>query len=87
MSAEAWDFEFAVNLRVEVKNQRGVLADVATQIAEQDSNINNVHVEERDGRTSTLKFNIAVKNRLHLANIMRGIHHLPKVMKVVRAKG
>lgn len=79
--------EFAVNLRIEVKNQRGVLADVATQIAEQDSNINNVHVEEKDGRTSTLKFNISVKNRLQLANIMRGIHQLPKVMKVVRAKG
>lgn len=79
--------EFGVNLRVEVKNQRGVLGDVATQIAEQDSNINNVHVEERDGRTSTLRFNISVKDRLQLANVMRGIHNLPKVMKVVRSKG
>ncbi len=79
--------EFAVNLRIEVKNQRGVLGDVATQIAEQDSNINNVHVEERDGRTSTLRFNISVKDRLQLANIMRGIHNMPKVMKVVRSKG
>jgi len=79
--------EFGVNLRVEVKNQRGVLGDVATQIAEQDSNINNVHVEEKDGRTSTLKFNISVKDRTQLANILRGIHHLPKVMKVVRSKG
>lgn len=79
--------EFAVNLRVEVKNQRGVLANVATQIAEQESNINNVHVEEKDGRMSTLKFNIAVKDRLQLANIMRGIHSLPKVVKVVRSKG
>lgn len=79
--------EFGVNLRVEVKNQRGVLANVAKQIAEQQSNINNVHVEEKDGRTSSLKFNIAVKNRRQLASILRGIHHLPKVMKVVRSKG
>jgi len=79
--------EFAVNLRVEVKNQRGVLGDVATRIAEQESNINNVHVEEKDGRTSTLKFNISVKDRTQLANIMRGIHNLSKVMKVVRSKG
>ncbi|HSH44073.1 MAG TPA: bifunctional (p)ppGpp synthetase/guanosine-3',5'-bis(diphosphate) 3'-pyrophosphohydrolase [Arenicellales bacterium] len=79
--------EFPVNLRVEVKNQRGVLGEVATQIAEQQSNINNVQVEERDGRTSTMKFNISVRNRLQLANIMRGIHNLPKVMKVVRSKG
>jgi (p)ppGpp synthase/HD superfamily hydrolase len=79
--------EFAVNLRVEVRNQRGVLADVATQIAEQESNINNVHVEEKDGRTSTLRFNIAVRDRLQLASILRGIHNLPKVMKVVRSKG
>jgi len=79
--------EFGVNLRAEVKNQRGVLGEVATQIAEQHSNINNVHVEERDGRTSTLKFNISVKDRTQLANIMRGIHNLSKVMKVVRSKG
>jgi RelA/SpoT family (p)ppGpp synthetase len=79
--------EFGVNLRVEVKNQRGVLADVATRIAEQDSNINNVHVEEKDGRMSTLKFNIAVHDRRQLASIMRGIHNLPKVIKVIRSKG
>jgi len=79
--------EFGVNLRIEVKNQRGVLGDVASRIAEQESNINNVHVEEKDGRTSTLKFNISVKDRIQLANIMRGIHNLSKVMKVVRSKG
>jgi len=79
--------QFGVNLRVEAKNQRGVLGDVATQIAEQESNINNVHVEAKDGRTSTLKFNISVRDRTQLASILRGIHSLPKVIKVVRSKG
>lgn len=79
--------EFAVNLRVDVKNQRGVLADVATQIAEQDSNINNVQVEEKDGQMSTLRFNIAVRDRIQLAQIIKGIHRLPKIMRVTRVKG
>ena len=78
---------FGVNLRVDVKNQRGVLADVATEIAERDSNINNVHVEEKDGRMSTLRFNIAVKDRIQLAQIIKGIHRQSKVMRVTRVKG
>ena len=65
----------------------GVLAGIASAIAEQGSNINNVTVEEKDGRFSWMRFNIEVKDRTHLAQIMRQVRQLPAVTKVIRFKG
>jgi len=79
--------EFSTGIRVEVGNQRGVLATVAAAIASLSSNIENVNMEERDGLTSTLKFVMTVKNRKHLANIMRRLRSLPNVLRISRIIG
>lgn len=78
---------FLVNVRVDTENKRGVLANIATAIAEQGSNINYVNVEERDGRVSTIRFTIEVKNRIYLAQIIKNIRHIPNVFRVARARG
>jgi RelA/SpoT family (p)ppGpp synthetase len=78
--------DFPVNLRVDVENQRGVLARIAAAIAEMESNIDNVGVEDRDDRHSTIRFVIEVKNRAHLAGLLRRIRREPQVMKVARTK-
>ena len=78
---------FSVNVRVDTENKRGVLANVATAIAEQGSNINNVNVEERDGRFSTIRFSIEVKDRINLARILKRVRRVQGVLRVVRAKG
>ncbi|MCG7899082.1 MAG: bifunctional GTP diphosphokinase/guanosine-3',5'-bis pyrophosphate 3'-pyrophosphohydrolase [Candidatus Thiodiazotropha lotti] len=78
--------EFATKIKVESGNQRGVLASVASVISQQESNIEHVGSEERDGLSSTLVFVITVKNRLHLARIMRQVRSLPSVMRISRLK-
>jgi GTP pyrophosphokinase len=78
--------EFATKIKVESGNQRGVLASVASVISKQESNIEHVGSEERDGLSSTLVFVITVKNRLHLARIMRQVRSLPSVMRISRLK-
>ena len=55
-----------------------------TAIAEQDSDINNVEVFERDGHFSANRFTIDVSDRVHLARIMRRIRREPEVVKVLR---
>jgi len=79
--------EFTTEVRVSVGNQRGVLATVAASIAEMDSNIEHVSISERDGLSSTLDFVICVRDRAHLAAIMRNLRALPKVMRISRAMG
>ncbi|MDH3281258.1 MAG: bifunctional (p)ppGpp synthetase/guanosine-3',5'-bis(diphosphate) 3'-pyrophosphohydrolase [Gammaproteobacteria bacterium] len=79
--------DFAGLLRIDVTNKRGVLAKIASIIAEQGSNINNVAVEDRDGKFSSIRFTIEVKDRVHLARLMRNIRGAPSVTRVTRIKG
>jgi GTP pyrophosphokinase len=88
----AWDPEthklFEVSIKTIVANQRGVLAKVAAEIAEADSNIQNVAVDPEDGGNYTnMFFTLQVLNRLHLARIMRGLRRIPEVIRIVRVKG
>lgn len=78
--------DFPVEIRVDVENERGVLATLAAAIAELGSNIDQVDVRERDGATSTLNFLFSVHDRKHLARIMRHIRALPPVMRITRTK-
>jgi RelA/SpoT family (p)ppGpp synthetase len=77
---------YAVDIRVDTANQRGVLATVAAAIADMGSNIENVSITERDGRFSTMMFTVSVKDRVHLAQIMRRIKSIEGVAKISRAK-
>lgn len=78
---------FPVNVRVEVKNQRGVLAQVAAVISELDANIDTVNIEERDGLNSAIDFTVEVRDRVHLASILRQLRALEPVIRINRMKG
>ncbi len=79
--------EFSAELAVAVDSKRGVLATVAAAIAETDSNIENVAMDERDGLTSTLRFVVSVRDRKQLARIIRNLRVLPQVMRITRQIG
>jgi len=85
--AESIDMDFPVTLRLDTDNKPGALAGAASAIAESGSNIVNVNVVERDGRNSTLNFTIEVRDRKHLADIMRKLRAQPAVNRQVRIKG
>ncbi|MBD3671680.1 MAG: bifunctional GTP diphosphokinase/guanosine-3',5'-bis pyrophosphate 3'-pyrophosphohydrolase [Gammaproteobacteria bacterium] len=76
--------EYPVDLRVEVANRRGVLATVAATISETEANIDNVEMEERDGLHTALDLTVAVRNRQHLAHIMRRLRALESVVRITR---
>ena len=87
-----WDPEtkklFEVRVKLVTANQRGVLAKIAAAIAEGGSNIQNVVVNPEDGGDYTdMHFTLQVSNRLHLAQIMRGLRHVPEVIRITRVKG
>jgi guanosine-3',5'-bis(diphosphate) 3'-pyrophosphohydrolase len=65
--------DYRAELRIEVINRPGVLATVAAAIAAADSNIENVEYVERDASAATLLFTMEVKNRKHLADVIRRV--------------
>jgi len=78
---------FDVSIRLVVINERGVLAKVAAEIAEAGSNIDNVAVDPDQGdRYATMHFTLQVSNRMHLAQIMRGLRRIPQVIRITRVK-
>ncbi|HZF26360.1 MAG TPA: bifunctional GTP diphosphokinase/guanosine-3',5'-bis pyrophosphate 3'-pyrophosphohydrolase [Steroidobacteraceae bacterium] len=75
---------FSSEIRVEVANRMGVLAAVAASIAGTETNIDHVSLVERDVDTSALIFELQVRDRKHLARVMRTIRNMPDVLKVMR---
>src|SRR5690606_15142964 len=83
-----WDREvtgdYRAALRVDVDNKPGVLAKVAAAIAEADSNIDHVQYLERDLRMAVLHFEIEVRHRKPLADVIRRVRRLDVVHGVQR---
>ncbi|MGZ8907584.1 MAG: RelA/SpoT family protein [Methylobacter sp.] len=78
--------DFPVEIRIEILNQRGSLATIASTISEQNSNIENVTVVDQDDRISVDLITLTVKDRVHLAKIMRRLKELSIVLKITRVK-
>lgn len=76
--------EFPIELKVEVLNKRGVLATLANALSEKDANIQDVHIDERDSRHNTMTFLINVRDRQHLAKVIRRIREIDIVTRVLR---
>ncbi len=77
---------FEASIKMVVVNQRGVLARVATGIAEAGSNIDNISMEG-DGAHTTMHFSLQVSNRQHLAKLMRSLRHINEVARITRMRG
>ncbi|QLQ23859.1 MAG: bifunctional (p)ppGpp synthetase/guanosine-3',5'-bis(diphosphate) 3'-pyrophosphohydrolase [Dechloromonas sp.] len=79
---------FDIRIKVEVRNQRGVLAQVAAAIAEAGSNIERVAMDpDPEGLHTVLDFTIQVAHRIHLASVMRSLRHIPEVTRISRERG
>ena len=75
--AIGWDREvegdYSTSLRVDVANRPGVLAQVASAIAQAESNIDGVDYLERDSSVAAIRFSIQVRTRKHLADVIRRV--------------
>jgi GTP pyrophosphokinase len=81
------DILYKVSLSVLVANETGMLAKMASAIAVASSNIENVSVEESDGSNFVnINFVVQVKNRLHLAEVIRSLRKITKVSRISRLK-
>jgi guanosine-3',5'-bis(diphosphate) 3'-pyrophosphohydrolase len=76
--------DFDTSLLVDVENRPGVLAQVAAAMAQGQSNIDRVEYLERDVNAAVLSFQIQVRDRIHLADIIRRLRRLGVVRGVKR---
>ena len=76
--------EFHTQIQAETRNRTGVLAEVAATIADCGSNIEQVEVLSRHDDCSVLTFLLQVRDRNHLARIMRNVRKMKSVLRVSR---
>ncbi|MBU6270599.1 MAG: bifunctional (p)ppGpp synthetase/guanosine-3',5'-bis(diphosphate) 3'-pyrophosphohydrolase [Betaproteobacteria bacterium] len=76
--------QFLCGIEVLVNDDRGVLGKVAAEIATAGANIVNVAMDAQSERTATLRFSIQLKDRVHLARVMRNLRTLPEVGRITR---
>jgi RelA/SpoT family (p)ppGpp synthetase len=75
---------FNSEIRIYVVNRTGVLAAVAAAIASTETNIHHVSIEEQEGDASILTFELKVRDRKHLARVLRVTRRMPDVTRVMR---
>jgi len=73
-------------LLIENHNQRGVLAQVAATISKLDCNIDGVRSEPKNEYITQTHYTIRVKDRKHLADVLRALHRMPVVIRATRDK-
>jgi guanosine-3',5'-bis(diphosphate) 3'-pyrophosphohydrolase len=75
---------FPVSVRIMTRNTPGVLANVSASIGKAGSNIETVAQPEANPETATLLFNISVRDRDHMARVMRRLRRNSNVIRVQR---
>lgn len=76
--------EFTVELRVELEHQRGIIATLANVITSAEANIEKIGTSDRDAQFSIVNLTLTVRNRIHLARVMKKVRMIKSVSKVGR---
>ena len=76
--------EFTVELRVELEHQRGIIATLANVITSAEANIEKIGTSDRDAQFSIVNLILTVRNRIHLARVMKKVRMMKSVSKVGR---
>jgi guanosine-3',5'-bis(diphosphate) 3'-pyrophosphohydrolase len=78
---------FDTTVIVTVTNGKGVLARVASSIAAAEADITHVDMGDEPAQTATdIRFSVAVRDRQHLADVLRSLKRTTSVIKAQRYK-
>lgn len=78
--------EFYAALKVLVEVETGIIANIASAVSESDAAIERINREERDAKTSVIVLEVGVRDRQHLANVVRQVRRIKSVMKISRIR-
>lgn len=78
--------EFSVELRVELEHERGTIAVVASGVTAANANIERITLMEKDARLGIVTMVISIRDRVHLANVIKRIRTIKGVSRIFRAK-
>ena len=78
--------EFAVELRVELEHDRGMIAVIAANVTDANANIERINLIEKDARLGIVNIVVSVLDRVHLARVIKKIRTIKGINKIIRVK-
>ncbi|WP_422444239.1 MULTISPECIES: bifunctional GTP diphosphokinase/guanosine-3',5'-bis pyrophosphate 3'-pyrophosphohydrolase [unclassified Endozoicomonas] len=78
--------EFTVELSVELEHHRGMIASLATAITAVEGNIEKISMVEQDSRCSIVQLLLSVRDRVHLAKIIKRLRVIKGVYSIIRRR-
>lgn len=76
--------EFAVELRVELERQRGIIAELASALTRAEANIERIGVVEQNAKMSVVNVIVHIQGRRHLARVIKRIRAIKAVIRLNR---
>ena len=89
---DRWDtsvtanLDFQTGLRIELENRQGILSEISNAVDIAGSQIDAINSEIRDDGTYLINLTVTVRDRLHLAGIIRRIKSVPNISKISRRR-
>lgn len=80
------DQEFSVELRVVLEHARGAIAVIASNVTSVDANIERINMIEQDAHLVVVNLIVSVRDRVHLARVIKRLRAIKGVSKIVRVK-
>ncbi|WP_284617306.1 RelA/SpoT family protein [Aquabacterium humicola] len=78
---------FETMIAVQVRNGKGALAQVAASVSAAEADITHIDMDnERDADIAELRLSLAVRDRHHLADVLRTLKRSPPVVRASRVK-
>ncbi|MDC1319702.1 RelA/SpoT family protein [Litorivicinus sp.] len=86
----AWDEdlqgEFYTALKILVEAETGIIALIASAVSDANAAIDRINREERDAKTSVIILKVGVRDRKHLAQVVRSMRRIKSVTKISRIR-
>ena len=84
--ASSLDQEFSVELRVELEHDRSIIAVIASAVTNANANIERINFLEKDAHLGIVNTVINVKDRIHLAAVIKKMRTIKGINRIVRAR-
>lgn len=76
--------EFSVDLRCVVESHRGIIAELATIASSTGADLVQIDIDDHEGKMASVNMELRVKDRIHLARVMKKIRALKTVNRITR---
>ena len=77
---------YSVKLDLSLKNERGVLARAAVEISDLGANLAQVSMDDEAEEITVVHLMVQVRDRQHLAHVMRRLRRMTETVRVARVK-